>query len=165
MNGRRWHNERRCDNQPDKRHERGHWQQKQQQMPLCNNQQKRNGTKMGSSSHQEVAARWLTWWHWLRNCRGGCNDGYDAEMATTTTTTMAAASVGSNVGMDAAALLRQWLTTTPTLTLTSASHDFCVGASRQQQQGRCCSAGGRTAQQERAAEGVTRAVGARRGLR
>ena len=52
--------ERQCDNRPDERHERGRWQQKQQQLQLCNNQQKRNGTKTCSSSHQEVAARRLT---------------------------------------------------------------------------------------------------------
>ena len=52
--------ERQRDNQPDERHERGHWRQKQQQLQLCNNQQNRNGTKTRSSSHREVAARRLT---------------------------------------------------------------------------------------------------------
>jgi hypothetical protein len=98
------------DNQPDKRHERGHWQQKQQQLQLCNNQQNRNGTKTHSSSHRKVAARRLAWRRWLCNCRGGGNDDYDAEMMTMMMTT-AAASIGSIVGLDAAALLHQWLTT------------------------------------------------------
>ena len=71
VNRRRWHDNRPRDNQLDERHERGHWQQKQQQLQLCNNQQKSNGTKTRSSSHQEVAARRLTWWSRLRNCRGG----------------------------------------------------------------------------------------------
>ncbi len=102
--------ERQRDNQPDERHTRYRWQQKQQQLQLCNNQQKRNGTKTCSSSHQEVVARRLTWRHWLCNCRGGSNDNYDAEMTTTTMTTTAA-SIGSNVGTDTAALLRQWLRT------------------------------------------------------
>ena len=68
----------------------------------------RNGAKMRSLSQREVTARGLTWPHRLHNCRGGSNDDNDAE--TTTTTTMAA-SIGSSVGMDAAAPLRQWSTT------------------------------------------------------
>ena len=68
------------DNQPDKRHKRGRWQQKQQQLQLCNNQQKRNGTKTHLLSHREVAAHRLTWRRWLRNCRGGSNDDYNVEM-------------------------------------------------------------------------------------
>ena len=56
VNGRRWRDKRRRDNQPDKRHERGQRQRKQQQLQLCNNQQKRNGTKTRSSSHREVVA-------------------------------------------------------------------------------------------------------------
>ena len=110
VNRRHRHDKRRRDNQPDKRHKRGHWRQKQQQLQLCNNQQKRNGMKTRSSSHREVAARRLTWWRWLHDCRGGSNDNYNSEKTTMMTTT-AAASVGSNVGMDAAAPLRQWLTT------------------------------------------------------
>ena len=72
--------ERPHDSQPDERCKRGRWQQKQQQLQLCNNQQKRNGTKACLSSHQEVAARRLTWRCRLRNCRGGSK----AAMMTTT---------------------------------------------------------------------------------
>ena len=100
--------ERQRDNRPDERHERGHLQRKQQQLQLCNNQQKRNGTKMRSSSHQEVAAPRLTWRHRLCNCRGGSTA---AMTMTTMMTTTAAASVGSNMGTDAAAPLRKWSTT------------------------------------------------------
>ena len=60
-----------------------------------------------SLSHREVAVQWLTWRHRLRNCRGGSNENYNAEM-TTTTTTMSAASIRSNMGTDAAAPLHQW---------------------------------------------------------
>jgi hypothetical protein len=120
VNGRRWCDERQRDNQPDERHEMGHWQRKQQQLQLCNNQQKRNGAKTRSSSHQEVLAQWLTWQHQLHNCRGGSNDDYN--VATTTTTTKVLASVGSiNV--------RQ-TQLTPTLMSTSASCDFCIRMSQ-----------------------------------
>ena len=105
MNSRRWGDERQRDNQPDERHKRGRWQQKQQQLQLSNNKQKRNGTKTPSLSHQEVATRRLTWRCRLRNCRGGSNDDYDTEM--TATMTKAAASVGGNVGTNMAAPLRQ----------------------------------------------------------
>ena len=51
--------------------------------------------------------------------------------------------------------------------LTSASCDDCIETQRQQRQGRCRCASGRTSRRERAAEGATRVVGvgARRGLR
>ena len=39
------------------------------------------------------------------------------------------------------------------------------GHQRRQRQGRCCRASGQTARRERVAEGATRVVGARRGLR
>ena len=80
VNRRRQRDERQHDNQLDERHERGRRQRKQQQLQLCNNQQNRNGTKMRSSSHREVAARRLTWRCRLRNCRGGSK----AAMMTTT---------------------------------------------------------------------------------
>ena len=96
------------------------WQRKQQQLQLCNNQQKRNGAKTRSSSHQEVLAQRLTWQHQLHNCRGSSNDDYNA--ATTTTTTKVLASVGSiNV--------RQ-TQLTPTLMSTSASCNFCIRKSQ-----------------------------------
>ena len=79
VDGRCQHDERQRDNQPDKRHERGHWQQKQQQLQLRNNQLKRNEAKMCSSSQWEVAAQRLTWRRWLCNGRGwgGSNDDND----------------------------------------------------------------------------------------
>ena len=107
VNGRRRRDERRRDNQPDERHERGRWQRKQQQLQLCNNQQKRNGMKTRSSSHLEVAARRLTRQCRLRNCRGGSNDDDNLEMMMTAMTT-AAASVRSNVVTDTTAPLCQW---------------------------------------------------------
>jgi hypothetical protein len=56
VSGRCRRDERQCDNQPDERHERGRWRRKQQQLQLCNNQQKRNGTKTPSLSRREVVA-------------------------------------------------------------------------------------------------------------
>jgi hypothetical protein len=45
VNGRRRRDERRRDNQPDEGHERGRWRRKQQQLQLCNNQQKEMGRR------------------------------------------------------------------------------------------------------------------------
>jgi len=95
VDGRCRRDKRQWDNQPNKRHERGHWQQKQQQLQLRNNQLKRNGAKMYSSSQREVVAQRLTWQR--RLCNG--------------MTTTAVASIGSIVGTDVAAPLRQGSTT------------------------------------------------------
>ena len=97
VSGRCRRDERQCDNQPDERHERGRWRRKQQQLQLCNNQQKINGMKTCSSSHREVAVRQLTWRLCLSKCRGGSNGDYNVEMTTTTMTT-AAASIGKQRG-------------------------------------------------------------------
>ncbi len=58
----------------------------------------------GATAHLAAKAPQLQGW------QQGSNDDYKVEMTATMKTT-AAASVGSNVGTDAAALLRQWLMT------------------------------------------------------
>ena len=100
MDGRCRHDERQRDNQPVEKNKRGCWQRKQQQLQLRNNQQIRYGAKARTLSQREG--------HRFHNGGGGSNDDNNAEMTTTKTT--AAASVGSNVGTDAAAPLCQGLT-------------------------------------------------------
>ena len=78
VNRRRWHEERRCDNQPNERHERVYWQRKLQQLQLCNNQQKK---EMGQRRDCHLTRRW-----WRDGSPGGVGSAIVGEAAVTTTT-------------------------------------------------------------------------------
>ena len=72
-----WHDKKQHHCQPDKRHERGHWQQKLQQLQLRNNQQK----EMRKRCTCRLSGRW-----WCDGSPGGVGSAMVGVTAMTTTT-------------------------------------------------------------------------------